>query len=163
MGTCQADNAFACCRASAQPVFLPCVSYFLRPPLPHIVTIQQSAAIRPKATIGCEDRSQNLYDAWFLLGTVASRLHSHFNRPSRALKNVMSFERYRDLSGDLSLKYGNILMRTFRQYYGPAFAKRCGDNERLSDVLRIIDEGSLSELIKDDEAGRLEQVSRTIT
>ena len=75
----------------------------------------------------------------------------------------MSFERYRDLSGDLSLKYGNILMRTFRQYYGPAFAKRCGDNERLSDVLRIIDEGSLSELIKDDEAGRLEQVSRTIT
>jgi hypothetical protein len=26
----------------------------------------------------------------------------------------MSFERYRDQNGDLSLKYGNILMRTFR-------------------------------------------------
>jgi hypothetical protein len=72
----------------------------------------------------------------------------------------MSFERYRDQNGDLSLKYGNILMRTFRQYYGPAFGKGCGDNERLSDVLKKIDEGSLSELAKDDEAGKLEQVSR---
>jgi hypothetical protein len=70
------------------------------------------------------------------------------------MENVMSFERYRDQNGDLSLQYGNILMRTFRQYYGPAFAKGCGDNERLS-------EGSLSELVKDDEAGKLEQVSRT--
>jgi hypothetical protein len=52
-------------------------------------------------------------------------------------------------------------MRTFRQYYGPAFGKGCGDNERLGDVLKKIDEGSLSELVKDDEAGKLEQVSRT--
>jgi hypothetical protein len=77
------------------------------------------------------------------------------------MDNAMSFERYRDQNGDLSLKYGNILMRTFRQYYGPAFGKGCGDNERLGDVLRKLDEGSLSELVKDDEAGKLEQVSRT--
>jgi hypothetical protein len=80
-----------------------------------------------------------------------------------SLEDVMSFERYRDRNGDLSLKYGNILMRTFRQYYGPAFGKGCGDNERLSDVLHKLEEGSLSELVKDDEAGRLEQVSRTST
>jgi hypothetical protein len=30
-----------------------------------------------------------------------------------------------------------------------------GDNERLSDVLKKIDEGSLTELVKDDEAGKL--------
>jgi hypothetical protein len=44
------------------------------------------------------------------------------------MDNAMSFLRYRDQNGDLSLKYGNILMRTFRQYYGPAFGKGCGDN-----------------------------------
>jgi hypothetical protein len=45
-------------------------------------------------------------------------------------------------------------------HYGPAFGKGCGDNERLSDVLKKIDEGSLSELVTDDEGGKLEQVRR---
>jgi hypothetical protein len=75
------------------------------------------------------------------------------------LKRIMTFERYRDKNGDISRKFGNILVRRLRQYYGPAFAKGCGDNERLGDVLHKLDEGSLSELVKDDEAGRLEQVS----
>jgi hypothetical protein len=47
------------------------------------------------------------------------------SRPRR-YGTVMSFERYREQNGDLSLKYGNILVRTFRQYYGPAFGKGCG-------------------------------------
>ena len=64
-------------------------------------------------------------------------------RPRWTLENVMTFERYRDKNGDISHQYGNILIRRLRQYYGPAFGKGCGDNERLSAVLHKLDEGSL--------------------
>jgi hypothetical protein len=74
----------------------------------------------------------------------------------------MTFELYRDKNGDISRKYGNILIRRLRQHYGPAFGKGCGDNERLSDVLHKLDEGSLRELVKDDEVGRLEQSARSL-
>jgi hypothetical protein len=71
-------------------------------------------------------------------------------------QDVMTFGCYRDKNGDISRKYGNLLICRLRQYYGLVFRK---DNERLSDVLHKLEEGSLSELVKDDEAGRLEQVS----
>ena len=52
----------------------------------------------------------------------------------------MTFEHHRDKNGEMSRKHGNTLVRTLRQYYGPAFGKGCGDNETLSDVLHKLEE-----------------------
>jgi hypothetical protein len=45
---------------------------------------------------------------------------------------------------------------------GPAcarsFARGCGDDEKLGDVLRKLDEPSLAHLIRDHEGGRLKKV-----
>ena len=37
-------------------------------------------------------------------------------------------------------KHGNTLIGTLRKTYGPHFAKGCGDDKKLSDVLHKIDE-----------------------
>ena len=68
--------------------------------------------------------------------------------------------RHRDRNGEISRKHGNTLMRTLRKTYGPGFAGGCKDDERLSDVLHKMDESSLSHLIRDLEAGYLEQICR---
>jgi hypothetical protein len=52
-------------------------------------------------------------------------------------------------------KHGNTLIRTLRKTYGPSFAADCKDDEKLSDVLHKLDETSLSQLIRDHEAGHL--------
>jgi hypothetical protein len=57
-------------------------------------------------------------------------------------------------------KHGNTLMSTLRKHYGPGFAKGCGDDETLSDVLHKLDDQSLSQLVRDHGAGKLEQVCR---
>jgi hypothetical protein len=44
--------------------------------------------------------------------------------------------RHRDKSGEISRKHGNTLIRTLRKTYGQGFAKGCGDDEKLSDVLQ---------------------------
>jgi hypothetical protein len=77
------------------------------------------------------------------------------------VESVMTFEHHRDKNGEIIRKHGHTLVRTLRQYYGPAFGKGCGDNETLSNVLHKLEEGSLSELVKDHDSGKLEQVSRT--
>jgi hypothetical protein len=66
--------------------------------------------------------------------------------------------RHRDRNGEIGRKHGNTLIRTLRKTYGPGFASVCGDNEALGDVLRKLDEPSLSQLIRDHEGGRLEKV-----
>jgi hypothetical protein len=61
----------------------------------------------------------------------------------------------RDRNVDLSRKYGNALIGSLRKAYG-SFAPHCADYERLSDVLHKLDVASLSQLIRDHEAGKLE-------
>jgi hypothetical protein len=53
----------------------------------------------------------------------------------------------------------HMLIGALRQTYGPSFAKGCADNERLSDVLAK--DASLRRVIRDQEAGKFEQISRS--
>jgi hypothetical protein len=70
----------------------------------------------------------------------------------------MAFERHRDKNGEISRKHGNTLISTLRKTYGADFAKGCAESERLRDVLHKMDEPSLSKLVRDHEAGKLEQI-----
>jgi hypothetical protein len=72
----------------------------------------------------------------------------------------MAVVRYREDNGKISRKHGNTLIRTLRKTYGEGFASGCADDVKLSDVLTKLDETSLSHLIRDHEAGELEQVCR---
>jgi hypothetical protein len=67
--------------------------------------------------------------------------------------------RHRDKNGEISRKHGNALIRTLRKTYGPGFAKGRADDEKLSDVLHKLDELSLSHLVRDHNAGKLEQIA----
>jgi len=58
---------------------------------------------------------------------------------------------------ELSRKYGNALVGPLRKFYG-SFAPHCADDEKLSDVLHKLDGASLSQLIRDYEAGKLERI-----
>jgi hypothetical protein len=66
--------------------------------------------------------------------------------------------RHRDKNGEISRKHGNTLIRTLRRTYGPSFGKDCADEDKLSDVLHKLDEPSLSHLIRDHDAGYLQQI-----
>jgi hypothetical protein len=70
----------------------------------------------------------------------------------------MSFERHRDKNGEISRKHGDTLVGTLRKSYGVDFAKGCAESNRLSDVLHKMDEPSLSKLVHDHEAGKLERI-----
>jgi hypothetical protein len=70
----------------------------------------------------------------------------------------MSFERHRDKNGEISRKHGDTLVGTLRKSYGVDFAKGCAESNRLSDVLHKMDEPSLSKLVRDHEAGKLERI-----
>jgi hypothetical protein len=63
----------------------------------------------------------------------------------------------RDTNVELSRKYGNALIGSLRKVYG-SFAPHCADYERLSDVLHKLDVASLSQLIRDHNAGKLERI-----
>src|SRR5438477_12732431 len=74
----------------------------------------------------------------------------------------MALERHRDKNGEISRKHGNTLIGTLRKTYGADFAKNCAA-DMLSDVLHKMDEPSLSKLVHDHQAGKLEQfVSRQL-
>ena len=68
--------------------------------------------------------------------------------------------RHRNKDGEISRKHGNTLIRTLRKTYGRDFAPGCADDEKLSDVLHRLDEPSLSKLIRDHEAGKLEEICK---
>jgi hypothetical protein len=77
-------------------------------------------------------------------------------------EEVMAIDdRHRDRNGEISRKHGNTLVRTLRKHYGANFAKRCQEDERLSDLLQKIDEPSLSQLIHDHAGGKLEQICKS--
>ena len=70
-------------------------------------------------------------------------------------------DRHRDKHGEISRKHGNTLIGTLRKTYGKSFAAGAGDHEKLSDVLHRLDEHSLSQLVRDHDAGRLQEASRS--
>jgi len=73
----------------------------------------------------------------------------------------MAFDtRHREKNGEISRKHGSTLIRTLRNTYGHAFASGCTDDAKLSDVLGKLDESSLSQLLRDHEAGWLDQICR---
>jgi hypothetical protein len=72
----------------------------------------------------------------------------------------MAFERHRDKNGQMSRKHGNTLISTLRKHYGKDFAYGCADSDKLSDILQKLDEPSLSKLVRDEEAGKLERICR---
>jgi hypothetical protein len=57
--------------------------------------------------------------------------------------------RHRDKNGEVSRKHGNTLISTLRQTYGPSFAPGIDGRTKLDDVLHILDEPSLSHLVRD--------------
>jgi hypothetical protein len=67
---------------------------------------------------------------------------------------------HRGKMGEISREHGNALIGALRKTYGPNFAKGCADHENLSDIIATLDELSLSQLIRDHEAGKLEQICR---
>jgi hypothetical protein len=68
--------------------------------------------------------------------------------------------RHRDKNGDISRKHGNTLIRTLRKTYGESFAGSCSNKKKLGDVLDKLDESSLTRLIHDHEAGKLDAICR---
>jgi hypothetical protein len=87
-----------------------------------------------------------------------------------AMEQLGLDQRHRDKNGEIARKHGNTLIATLRRIYGRGFAPGCGDHEKLSDVLRRMNEHSLSLLVHDhqhgaldgkiDKAGRSEQTIR---
>lgn len=65
--------------------------------------------------------------------------------------------RHRDRNGEIGRKHGNTLVRTLRAVYRAGFAPGFDSDTKLSDVLGTLDETSLSMLIRDHQAGTLDQ------
>jgi hypothetical protein len=64
--------------------------------------------------------------------------------------------RHRDKDGEISKKHGNTLVSTLRKIYGDSFAPEFEPHQTLSEVLRTLDEPSLSRLIEDHKYHRLD-------
>lgn len=62
----------------------------------------------------------------------------------------------RNQDGEISHKYGNTPIRTFRKLYGRGFAAGYPDTEKLSEVLPQLNETALSQLRRDHKTGHLE-------
>src|SRR5215472_2745538 len=58
---------------------------------------------------------------------------------SRRCPQMAIDTRHRDKSGEISRKHGNSLIHTLRKTYGQSFAKGCGDDEKLNDVVHKLD------------------------
>ncbi len=57
--------------------------------------------------------------------------------------------RHRDKNGEISRKHGNTLVSALRQIYGQNFAPGFSGASKLEDILRVLDEPSLSQLVRD--------------
>jgi hypothetical protein len=64
--------------------------------------------------------------------------------------------RHRNKDGEISHKHGNTLIQTLRRIYGQNFAAGYPATEKLSEVLTVLNETSLSQLRRDHETGHLE-------
>jgi hypothetical protein len=63
-----------------------------------------------------------------------------------------------DRTGEINV--GDTLIRTLRKAYGVHFAEGFGDDEKLRDVLRRLDQSSLSTLVHDNQRGKLDEICR---
>jgi hypothetical protein len=72
----------------------------------------------------------------------------------------MAFDRRRDKNGQMSRKHGNTLIGALRKHYGTDFAYGCAESDTLGDILQRLDEPSLNKLLRDEEAGKLEEICR---
>jgi hypothetical protein len=68
--------------------------------------------------------------------------------------------RHRDKNGQIAKKHGNTRIATLRKHYGANFARGCSKDETLAGVLRKLDEPSLSHLIRDEDAAKLDSICR---
>ncbi len=60
----------------------------------------------------------------------------------------------------ISRKHGKTLISTLRKTYGCNFAPHFADDEKLGNVLHKIDVASLTDLMRDHKADKLEQICR---
>ena len=60
--------------------------------------------------------------------------------------------------GALKARHGQKSIGAFQAHYGPNFAKGCGDEETLRDVLHKLDEPTLTKLADGHENGELETI-----
>ena len=67
-----------------------------------------------------------------------------------------SHNRHRNKDGEISHKHGNTLIGTLRKIYGRGFAAGYPETEKLSEVLSVLNETSLSQLRRDHETGHLQ-------
>jgi hypothetical protein len=65
---------------------------------------------------------------------------------------------HRDKTGEISRKHGNTQIQTLRRVYGEDFAKGKRSDLKLSDVLQELDHTSLSRLLRDYEAHKLDAI-----
>lgn len=63
--------------------------------------------------------------------------------------------RHRDKDGEISKKHGNTQLSTLRKIYGKGFAAGYPDTTELNEVLRQLNETSLSQLRRDHGTGHL--------
>jgi hypothetical protein len=63
---------------------------------------------------------------------------------------------HRDENGEISKKHGSTLVSTLRGIYGQSFAPGLKPDQKLSEVLKTLDEPSLTRLVEDHEADRLD-------
>jgi hypothetical protein len=64
--------------------------------------------------------------------------------------------RHRDTTGEISRKHGNTLVKTLRSRYGSGFAPGFKDTDMLANLLAGFVKPSLSQLIKDYQAGEFD-------
>ncbi len=60
----------------------------------------------------------------------------------------------------ISRRHGKTFIGTLRKTYGCNFAPHCAENEKLGNVLHKMDLASLTELLRDHKAGKLNQICR---
>jgi hypothetical protein len=58
-----------------------------------------------------------------------------------------SLDRHRDKDGQIAAEYGETLVSSLRQTYGPQFARDLPGHFKLSEVLHALDDQSLNRLI----------------
>jgi hypothetical protein len=76
--------------------------------------------------------------------------------PGRAAMSKAGLDnRHRNHDGEISHKHGNTLVGTLRKIYGQGFAAGYPATEKLSEVLLLLNETSLSQLRRDHDTGHL--------
>jgi hypothetical protein len=64
--------------------------------------------------------------------------------------------RHRNKDGEISGKHGNTLVRTLRKVCGQGFAAGYLETAKLSEVMLLLNETSVSQLCRDHETDHLE-------